>query len=256
MRSTPFALTGAAAAAAYQLDGFRDGVWPLRWCTPRSGSYRNDAIRLRRWDEPTVVNDTPVAPVIVVLRHLGEFPDDLSGQADRLDVETRVELAVEHALRDGLVRTSDLRRRGSTRPGEAVLHRIALRRGDEPPTESFAETRAAQLFRSFGWNVWRQVRVHGENGRILQRADFMVSFRVKQRRPDPVRPENGVLIEIDSREYHRDSFDSDYERQANYNRLGYEWAAVTPTQIEQRPDVVRRSIEGALRRAQTRRVRR
>ena len=66
--------------------------------------------------------------------------------------------------------------------------------------DGYAETRAVQLFRSWGLRAWRQVPIL-KNGRIVFRADYVVPFRA-QRRPDLIRPSLGLLVEIDSREFH------------------------------------------------------
>lgn len=250
MRKYQRVLTGAAAAALLGLDGFRDESWPLRWCAPHTSRHQPGVVRVRTWQDPVLVDETLVAPAGLVLRHLGEFSEDLALPKSRLTVADRVELALEHALREGMIDLGDLRGISSSRPGDEVLRSVLHRRGAEPPTESYAETRAAQLFRSFGWSAWRQIKVFGENGRTVHRADFLVLPGPRRDRPEVVPPGYGVLVEIDSRAYHRDAFEKDYDRQATYNRLGYHWVGVTPTQVEDRPAVVRRSIEGVLRKAQ------
>jgi hypothetical protein len=245
MSPTPIALTGPAAAALLKLDGFRDLDWPLQWCMPRSGSHRHAVLRTRSWKEPTWIGETPVAPAGLVLRHLGNDSDLL--KVDHLTPLERVELAVEHALRLGLITVEDLRIRGSYEAGDVLLRTIAKQRGDEPPTESYAETRSDQVFRSLGYWCWRQLPIVGANHRV----DFVLpaNGRPDKRRPRPVifRPELGLIIEIDSKEFHANAFEQDHLRQANYDRLGYRWVSFTPNQIERSPQLVNRTIEGALR---------
>jgi very-short-patch-repair endonuclease len=87
-----------------------------------------------------------------------------------------------------------------------------------------------------------------EEGRTKFRADFMIPFR-RRLRPDTVRPSDGLLIEIDSREFHENQFDRDHERGSTYDALGFHWISVTPNQIEYQPTKVLKALEGASRRA-------
>jgi very-short-patch-repair endonuclease len=63
-----------------------------------------------------------------------------------------------------------------------------------------------------------------------------------------VLPTHGVLVEIDSREFHERQFEKDHERGSLFDRLGYHWISLTPNQIEFRPNEALQAIEGALRR--------
>ena len=65
------ALAGAQAASMYQMDGFREGDWPLLWCGPHSGKVESNIIRTRHWTDPHQIGGITVAPVALVLRHLG-----------------------------------------------------------------------------------------------------------------------------------------------------------------------------------------
>ena len=134
MSPTPHALTGAAAAALYQLDGFRDLEWPLRWCTPRSGTSANDAIRTRHFATSPIFGDPPVVAPRLMLRHLGEHLGDLAVPEDRVTPKERIELAVEHAIRIDLVGPTELCVPYSSRPGDCVLREIGLWRAGQPPT--------------------------------------------------------------------------------------------------------------------------
>lgn len=127
---------------------------------------------------------------------------------------------------------------------------LVRRRADVAPTESYAETRAVQLLRSWDITPWRQIAV-ARHGRVMFRADFMIPFRPGSRRPDVVGPGDGVLVEIDGREFHDNDndFERDQRRNATYNELGYHWVSFTPHQIEHDPQQVRRALDGATRRA-------
>jgi very-short-patch-repair endonuclease len=78
----------------------------------------------------------------------------------------------------------------------------------------------------------------------------MVPFR-PARRPEVFRPAMGLLVEIDSREFHEGQFDRDHRRGSTYDELGYHWVSFTPNQIEKEPDLVRRALLGALSRHNT-----
>ena len=240
------ALTGPAAAARLGLDGFRDQEWYPRWCAPASTRAAPGVIRTRAWAEPVVIDELRVAALSVVLRHL-----DGMGTVDRLFEDERVELAVEHSLRDGGVTIEKLRVGGGAAPGDVLLRRVLARRPPgEPPTDSYAETRAVQRMRSIGLVPWRQVPVLGPR---RNRADFMLPYRPSKRRLLPPRPEvflppHGVLVEIDSREYHEARFEEDHARETNYDELGFVWRSFTPNQIEHDWPRVARVLERALAR--------
>jgi very-short-patch-repair endonuclease len=237
------AMTGPYAAAVYGLDGFKDIDWPQLWCAPIGGESGERVVRTRRWETPVEVADVQLCPIETVVRHLNAIPLDLVRPADRIAPIDRVELAVEHALRDG-VKVCAARGRGS---GDKMLHAVLERRGNVVPTESYAETRAVQLLRTWEVVPWRQIPIV-RKGRIEFRADFMIPF-ARQRRPETIRASMGLLVEVDSREFHEGQFERDHRRGALYNELGYHWITVTPNQIEHEPALVRRSLVGALRRA-------
>lgn len=90
-----------------------------------------------------MMGDIPVCSVELVARHLHAFPADLVSRADGIAPIDRVELAVEHILRLGHTRAA----RGGSMSGDALLRSVLLRRGNNVPTESYAETRAVQRFR-------------------------------------------------------------------------------------------------------------
>ncbi len=241
------ALTGPAAAQLLQLDGFREGVWSQTWCAPNASHPIPGVARCRGWTEPRIIDDFPVASVVLVLRHLANEPLNHPQLSDH----DLVELALEHALRDGLVTLKELAVKGASQPGDAVLREVLRRRPKgEPPTESYAETRAVQVFRELGITPWRQMPIY-ERGRQKHRVDFVIAFR-KQRRPEIVAPPDGLLVEIDSRGWHEENFDKDHERQSTYDRLGFHWITLTPKQVE--GGGIKRTIDGALGRVNGSRV--
>jgi hypothetical protein len=241
------ALTGPAAAALLQLDGFRDINWPSLWASPSTCRAAPGLIRTRLWLEPSMVEDLVVAHPVLVLRQLGDGLILKWPVFDKITPEERIELAVEHALRDGLVTLDELRIRSSRLVGDQMLHRVVLQRGDEPATESYAETRAVQVLRGWGLRCWRQLPVY-ESGRLKHRVDLVVPFNQKMRRPSRLLPSMGVLFEVDSREFHEGKFEEDHARQSTYDLLGYDWISFTPNQLEYQQARSRRSLEAKLKR--------
>jgi hypothetical protein len=100
MRHRRLALTGPAAAALHDLDGFRALSWPPLWCAPNTGDSGDRIVRTRLWEPPETVEGVLVCPLPLVIRHLNAVPTDLSDVVtDGLSPVDRVELAVENALR-------------------------------------------------------------------------------------------------------------------------------------------------------------
>ena len=249
MRAT-LALTGPKGAAAYGLDGFVGHDWAPSWCAPLSGRRGPRIIRTRRWEEPLIVAGVAVAPPHLVLRHLGACPRDLIGRSDRITPADRVELALEHCLRLGWVTLDALSSGGGCQAGDLLLQQVIARREDVVPTESYAETRAVQRFRTYGLRCWRQMHVW-DKGRIQHRADLVIPRAETVRmpfKPEVLKPHHGLLVEIDSRAFHESRFEEDHERQSTYDALCFHWVSFTPMQIERHPAKVRRAIEGAMRR--------
>ncbi len=243
------ALTGAAAAALLGLDGFANQQFSPTWCTPFH-SKRADTLHVRSFGTTTQVGEVTVADPRVVLRHLAMEPL----RQDHSDHEL-VELALEHALRLGWVTVTDFALQGCRDRGAAVLRDVLRARPDEPPTESYAETRGVQQFRALGIDPWRQVPVFYK-GRIRYRADFVLPFLPSgdrpwvRRRPCPNRLTrfHGLIAEIDSRQWHEGSFERDHERQAFYDSLGLHWITLTPNQVE-RIQLLKATLAGAFLRA-------
>jgi very-short-patch-repair endonuclease len=244
MRSRRLALTGPSAAALYELDGFRDHSWPDLWCAPHSGRPGNRIIRTRDWQSPLELGDVLVCPIETVIRHINAVPLDLLGIDDEISPRDRVELAVEHAFRQGIAVRSGT---GGDMPGDTMLREVLSKRGDVPATESYAETRAVQCFRSIGLQPWRQIPI-ARNGRVAFRADFMVPFAA-QKRPEVIMASHGLLVEIDGREFHEPQFERDHQRGTTYDSLGFHWVSFTPNQVESDPGFVHSALVGALGRA-------
>ncbi len=236
-------LTGPAVAALLGLDGFRDADWPPLWCAPATVRKQEGLVRIRSWREPTLVGDVRIAHPVLILRHLAEVVKD----------RDLVEFAVEHALREGLVTLEDLREPYGRLQGDELLRQVMLQRGGEPAAESYAEVRTIQLLRSWGIECWRQLIIY-ENGRIKHRVDLVIPFdqRRDQRagrraeRPERLRPDDGLLLEVDSQEFHVGKFEEDHRRQTTYDLLGFRWTTVTPNQLRDSPQRVRRAIERRL----------
>lgn len=244
MRPQQIALTGPLAAAMHGLDGYRDLEWPPLWCVPHDGLGGPNIVRTRAWQPPVTVRGVTVAPIPLLVRHLAAVEFE---QADGIAVVDRMELAVEHALRSGGLRASDLKVKGARSKSELALTEIRRRRRDEPATESYAETRALQLLRSDGWAPWRQMQVM-QAGRIVHRVDFVIPFRSRRSRPALLYPDDGLLVEIDGRAFHEGAFEEDHDRQSTYDALGFHWVTFTPTQIEHQSTKVLRAVNGAMRR--------
>ncbi len=240
-------LTGAAAASLMGLDGFRDLTWDPLWCAPHSVRPQPNLIRVRAFGGTTVIGDQLVAHPVLVLRHLGEQGAELRSatQHDGVSPRDRVELALEHALREGLVTLEELRPTRSWSGGEVLLKEVLELRGDEPAAESYAEVRVIQALRSWGIRCWRQMWIY-EAGRLKHRVDLIVPFDQNAQRPERLKPNDGLLLEVDSQEFHVGKFEQDHQRQTTYDLLGFAWTTITPNQLRDSPTRVRRAIEKRL----------
>ncbi len=234
-------LTGAAAAAQLGLEGFVDRAWPALWCGPTSLRPGGHLIRTAKPIVSFRVGELTIAHPALVLRHIGNQAEPI-GELDDLSVRDRVEIAVEHALRTGLVTINELTNSKSRSPGDRLLREIMCLRGEQPPAESYAEVRALQLLRSWDFTCWRQVPIY-ERGRIVNRVDVVVPFDQRATAPEILSPSDGVLLEVDSRRFHEREFEKDHARQTTYDVLGFSWTTFTPTQFETQPDRVRRAFE-------------
>ena len=248
--SPPAVFTGPFAAKILGLDGFRDVDWPITACQPVARAAEPTIVRTRRWYPSSEVDGVPVAHPALVLRHLGNDEHVLRNAVvvEGIEPLDRIEFATEHVLRDRSATVRQIRVPGSRSDGDRLLHAVLDRREDTPPTESFAETEAVQLFRSFGLKPWRQMQVVSDSGRYLHRADLVLPFRPCPR-PHLLLPHHGVLVEIDGRAFHEGTFEKDHERQTTYDRLGFHWLAFTANQIAHDQKNVRLAIEAAFLRA-------
>jgi hypothetical protein len=242
----PVALTGPAAAHLYGLDGFRDLIWPHSYATPYGARGGNNVIRTRHWIEPQVLKGELVVPMLTVLRHLNAFPEFLQNQPDGISPQNRVELAVEHARRLGT--RVDLAKdipRGSRSPGDALLRDIRKLSGNEPPTESYAETIALQWFRHVGYKPFRQleIRIGGKTYRV----DFAISLG-PMRRPRIPRPEELLLCDLDSRGFHNHTLEADTARRNAFARAQFHHVELMPSEIRDMPQRALATLEGAIRR--------
>ena len=239
----PVVLTGCAAATLYGLDGFREIVWPHRYASHFRGHGGQGILRTRHWLPPQAVDGELIAALPVVLRHLNSYPQDLLDHADGINPQDRIELATEHVRRMGHRVHVPQNAHG---PGDALLRRVRQLSGSEPPTESYAETRTLQWFRSVDLHPWRQleIRIAGRNYRV----DFGISLGIRYR-PTHLRPTDVLVCELNSREYHEGTFEEDSDRRNAFDRAGFHHIGLTPNQVTYHPQKAFSSIEGAINRA-------
>lgn len=197
------------------------------------------------------VGETLVAAPSLVLRHLGDDVGLLATatRRDGVTADDRIELALECMLHRGLVTVEELAFRGGSFEGDKALRRVLARRPNEPPTESYAETRFWQFLRRNGLDAWRQVPILDLSGRQVHRVDFVIIFlqRIRRRpRPRILSPADGLLAEVDSQAFHLDAFERDHNRQSMYDALGYRSLMITPNQVERRQAMVLAAINGAM----------
>ncbi len=234
-------LTGTAAAKQLKLDG-SDLLDPRpMFAVPHSWSPAPNRRRTRRLGPGFQVDGIQVAHSSTIARHLGiglgltpRWKDDLQP----LTPAEVVELAVESLLRRQLI--VDLPGSGKNLQGDAILRQVLLIRGNQPATGSYSETRFVQTMRSRGFPaMWRQVKIFvGEDG--SKRADFLVPFDEKLRRKLRATPDDGVLVEVDGREFHskNDDFLRDRQRHNHYQLAGFRWLEFPASDIDRNPDRV------------------
>jgi hypothetical protein len=241
--SHPVVLTGAAAAARLGLDGFRDIVWPHRYATPYNGHGGHQILRTRHWQPPKLIDGELLAALPIVLRHLNAYPEDLDGIPDGISSQDRVELATEHVRR---LRHKVMVPRNAQGPGDQLLRLVRQLSGNEPPTESYAETRSLQWFRTVGLHPWRQINIviNGKKYRI----DFGFSLGVRYR-PLRTRPNHLLFCELNSKEFHEGRFEQDSDKRNALDQAGFHHIGLTPNQITHHPERALATITGAIRRA-------
>jgi very-short-patch-repair endonuclease len=236
-------LTGQAAAALSGFDGFEPGVPIAVQVAPSTAVARPRARRLRRLEPPERVSGiwctSPGETLLGLAADLRPRPG-CSAASRRLPAVDLVELAVEPALRNGLVTIDGLAelcaRADAKRPGRAVLLDVLDRRPDQPPTESYLETRLVQLLRDAGLPTFdRQVELRDEEGPI-GRVDFTLA---------------SVVVEAVGRQWHLETFGPDHRRYARLAAAGHVLLPVTFEDAEARPTHVVRAVTRALARATT-----
>jgi hypothetical protein len=192
------------------------------------------------------VGEHLVAHPALVIRSLFLQLDQLGD--DRISAIERIELAIECALRRELVTLEQLRALCGRGWPSSALAELLDQRGGEPPTESFAETRAVQLLRRHGYIVYRQLPVLID-GRKDYRIDLVIAFELTEQRPRYFSAEVGVGIEVDSQQWHEGKFERDRQRQCDYDTLGLHWVSITARMIERQQPLMLAAIDGAFRRS-------
>ena len=114
---------------------------------------------------------------------------------------------------------------------EEVLRR---RPPGQPATESYLETRCAQVLRNAGLPTGdRQVAVFDTRQRFVGRVDFRLAER--------------VLVEVDGEAFHGgDRFSADRRRWTRLSGLGYRLAVFDHDQIEFEPNFVANQVRALL----------
>lgn len=242
-RRTPDAiLVGPRAAGLLGWDGFSPSD-PEVWLVPRTGRASQSVIRTSRWMGSTrTIGGYPVASDELVLAYLEESLQPKPrwiGDQDPISVIECVELAVEWLLRNEKPLGHVTLRATKT---EQTVRRILLNRGlNEPPTESYAETRFIQQMRKFGiTKVFRQVPLF-RGGEIVNRIDVVIPFLG---RPRPKRFTNrfGIPVEIDGKAFHVDTFEKDRRRGNEHSINQTRLLVVTMHMIERNPKSIYFSI--------------
>jgi len=228
------ALTGAAAAMVWTLDGF-DEPGPITVVVPRrrraAGAQRRALL-----EPPEVVGGLRVTAIVDTLVDLGTVP-----ARPRLRVDELVELALEDALRRHLVDIDTVAEQIATSPnnrtGAAALREVLDRRPEGAvPTESYLETRGIQVLRNGGLGeAERQVEVHDADGFV---------GRVDQRL-------GGVYIEYDGYAHHRDReiFVSDRRRWNRLAMAGCRLAVFSYDDVEGAPQTLVDTLRALARRS-------
>lgn len=236
-----------AAALLWDLDGFdgfaftagAEAPSPITVLVPSDSARRGVGRRCVGFLEPPSVRcGLAVTSAAQTLLDLGH---GLSSQRRRLagglpgallDPVDRVELAVESALRRGLVDEAGVRallaRTPAQRGGRAVLAAVFDRRpAGAAPTGSHLETRGLQVLRAGGIpDGVRQASIV-ESGVVIACVDCLIGGR--------------VIVEFDGRDVHdrtRDDVARDRRRWTRLSALGYLVAVFTPDDVEARPATV------------------
>lgn len=213
----------SSAAALWGLDGFEPPV-PRTANVSRTSGLRHQAVRRVAPLEPIATRAgfdvTGVAQTLIELDAGLEPRPGAINDPRRLRPDELVELAVESALHQGLVKESDLLEVlagcGNRRAGAAVLQAVLGRRPfGAPPTESYLETRGLQVLRNGGVSTGqRQVEIHDRRGLYLKRVDLLL--------------DGWLIVEFDGEAYHDP--ERDRELRSAFTAAGF---LVLPFDFEQ-----------------------
>lgn len=230
-------VTGQSAAGLYGLDGFDPPV-PLAMQVPPGASGRGQG--LRRWqslEPPERVQEiwctSPAETLLGLAADLAPRPG-CTAASRKLPPADLVELATESALRRGLVSLASLREvieSAHRRRGLPSLVEVLDRRPDQPPTESYLETRFVQVVRDAGLADFdRQVELSDEHG-VIGRVDFQAG---------------AIVVELVGRRWHLDRFDPDHRRYARLTAAGQLLLPFTFNQVEHHSEDVVATLLAAL----------
>ena len=241
-RAPDAVLVGPKAAGLLGWDGFSPAD-PEIWLIPRTGRAEKSVIRTSRWMPSTrTIDGYPVANDELVLAYLEESLESLPrwiGDREPISVVDRIELAVEWLLRN--VKSVGVAKLRATKT-EQTVRRILLQRGlNEPPTESYAETRFIQQMRKFGiMKVFRQVLLY-RGDEIVNRIDIVIPF-LGRPRPKQFANHVGIPIEIDGKKFHVGTFEKDRRRGNEHSINRTRLLVVTTHMIERNPKSIYFSI--------------
>lgn len=233
------AVSRATAAALWGFDGFEPPT-PIDLNAGRTTGHRRAAVHRVRALEPLVtIGELDVTGPGRTLLELGAGLHRRRASANEmlaLRPDELVELALESALRNGVVTEEDLfdllSRCGATRAGSPVLEQVLGRRPfGAPATESYFETRGVQVLRTGGLPAGRrQVVIEDRRGRHIKRVDLLVGER--------------VIVEFDGKAFH--NFEGDHEIWSRLSAAGFTLLTFTYAQVTRRPNFVLGQVEQAL----------
>jgi very-short-patch-repair endonuclease len=224
------------------MDGFEPPV-AVEVNVPRGSSRRGSRVHRVPCPDAAEVAGLPITAACQTLLEVGtelrpraRFPDDPRPIAP----DELVELALESALRRGLVSEAELENAVALRPtarhGADVLAACLARRPPgAPASESYLETRGVQLLRRVGLPTGRrQVEVRDDRGAFVARVDLLLEDR--------------LVVEFDGREHHarEAAFERDRARWDGIVATGLRLVVFTAEQVERRPRFVAETVAAAL----------
>lgn len=207
-----------------------------------AGIRRPGLIRTRHTPEVVQLNGRPVTAVADTLVDIGACSAPLQrwpGDRSPIGKLDRVELALESALRLGLVSLDELAsvldRSTRQRPGRAVLEAVLRRRPPGAPcTESYLETRAVQRMRDAELpSPRRQVVLRDSFGRDIARVDLLLGR---------------IVIALDSVAHHADrtAFERDRRQWSELGSMGFTVLVFTYEHVERQSGFMVRIVREAL----------